>query len=91
MNSWQIVGVIFVGFGLVVLLVGLFYASTLSSMTQTATDIASSFGAVVPQTSSLVFLVTFAPFVIGSVVCFIIAAVGIILGSRQKQLPAPLA
>ncbi len=96
MNTWQIVGFIFLGFGLVVLLGGLFYATTVGSVTEAATGIANSYGAVIPtQMSSIVFMFAFAPFAIGSTVCFIIAAVGLIAGSKQKRQalpqPAPVA
>ncbi len=96
MNNWQIVGFIFLGFGLVVLLGGLFYATTVGSVAEAATGIANSYGAAIPtQTSAIVFMFAFAPFAIGSAVCLVIAAFGFIAGSRQKRQalpqPAPMA
>ncbi len=86
MNNWQIVGFIFLGFGMVVLLGGLFYAVTVGSVTEAATGIANSFGAAVPtQMSTIVFMFAFAPFAIGSAVCFVISAFGLIAGSKQKR------
>ena len=90
MNTWKIFGFIFLGFGLMVMIGGLAYAATVGSVTQAATDIANSYGAVVPSgTSTVVFIFAFAPFLIGSVVCFVIAALGLILGSRPSRQPIP--
>ena len=92
MNSWKIVGVIFLALGILVLFGGLYYATTVSSLAQAVTDTANNYFDVIPQqTGSIVFMFALAPFAIGSVICFIIAAIGLIMGSkRAKQtLPPP--
>ncbi len=86
MNSWKIVGIIFLIFGLLVLFGGLFYASTFGAVAQAVTDTSNQYMNIIPpQTGSLVFMFTFAPFAITSVVMFIIAAVGFIMGRSKKS------
>ncbi len=91
MNSWKIVGIIFLVFGLLVLLGGLFYASTIGAVAQAATDTANSYYNIIPeQTGSIVFMFSFAPFAIGSVVMFIISAIGFMLGRSKKSPQAQM-
>ena len=92
MNNWKIVGILFLIFGVLILFGGLFWASTVGSVAQVATDTANSFMNLIPQqTGSVVFMFAFAPFAFGAIVCFIIAGIGLVVGSKQDKqaLPPP--
>ena len=90
MNNWRAVSYIFLGFGLVILFIGLYYASevsaAVSAVTNTANTIYPGLTIVPTETPQIVFANMFTPFAGATASCWVIAVVGAVAGAKQKHI-----
>ncbi len=91
MNNWQAVGYIFLGFGLIVFFVGLFWAFNESSLYFLSFGGLASIGggqtqALIIAGAQKIFLTVIVQFIAGAALCWVVAVVGFVKGRTPRSI-----